>query len=170
MTIALSVWLLAAYHVEATAFLHEIVNAADNLREARAFDGSLALRFDRQADLLRAIERCGGAPTFSDLGRLLRITRQAARELAIAAERHGVVELFTSPDDRRAIQVALSPRGRRELEALRMPEFSWVFTLLGGLEPAAMQSTSRVLRVIRQRLERDAAEWRQERRATARRA
>jgi hypothetical protein len=33
-----------------------------------------------------------------------------------------------------------------------------------------MQSTSRVLRVIRQRLERDAAEWRQERRATARRA
>jgi hypothetical protein len=103
--------LFAAYHVEATAFLHEIVNAADALREARAFDGEPALHFDRQAQVLRAIERCGGAPTFSDLGRLLRVSRQAARELAIAAERRGVVELFTSPDDRRALQVALSPKG-----------------------------------------------------------
>lgn len=152
--------LFAAYHVEATAFLHEIVNAADGLRDARAFDGSPAMHFDRQADVLRAIERCGGAPTFSDLGRLLRVSRQAARELALAAERRGLVELFTNPDDRRAIQVALAPRGRRELEAQRMPEFAWVFTLLGGLEPAAMRSTSRVLRVIRQRLQRDAAEQR----------
>jgi DNA-binding MarR family transcriptional regulator len=159
--------LFAAYHVEATAFLHEIVNAADALREARAFDGEPALHFDRQAQVLRAIERCGGAPTFSDLGRLLRVSRQAARELAIAAERRGVVELFTSPDDRRALQVSLSPRGRRVLDAQRMPEFAWIFTLLGGLEPAAMRATSRVLRVIRQRLERDAAESRQAGRAHA---
>jgi len=161
--------LFAAYHVEATAFLHEILNVADRLREARAFDGELALHFDRQAEVLRTIERCGGAPTFSDLGRLLRVSRQAARELALAAERRGVVELFTAPDDRRALQVALSPRGRRVLEAQRMPEFAWVFTLLGGLELPAMRSTSRVLRVIRQRLERDAAERRQAERATARR-
>jgi hypothetical protein len=35
-----------------------------------------------------------------------------------------------------------------------MPDFAWVFTLLRGLEPAAMRSTSHVLRVIRARLER----------------
>jgi len=161
--------LFAAYHVEATAFLHEIVNVADALREARAYDGEPALRLDRQADLLRAIERCGGAPTFSDLGRLLRVSRQAARKLALAAARRGVVELFTAPDDRRALQVALSPRGRRVLEAQRMPEFPWIFTLLGGLEPDAMRSTSRVLRVIRLRLERDAAERRRAAQASARR-
>ena len=50
-----------------------------------------------------------------------------------------------------------------------MPEFAWVFTLLGGLEPNAMRSTSRVLRVIRQRLERDAAERRRVDHADARR-
>jgi DNA-binding MarR family transcriptional regulator len=161
--------LLAAYHVEATAFLHEILNVADRLREARAFDGEPALPLGRQAQVLRAIERCGGAPTFSDLGRLLRVSRQAARKLALAAERRGVVELFTSPDDRRALQVALSPRGRRVLDAQRMPEFAWVFTLLGGLEPNAMRSMSRVLRVIRQRLERDAAERRRADHADARR-
>jgi hypothetical protein len=50
-----------------------------------------------------------------------------------------------------------------------MPEFAWVFTLLGGLELPAMRSTSRVLRVIRQRLERDAAERRRANQASARR-
>ena len=35
-----------------------------------------------------------------------------------------------------------------------MPHFVWLFTLLNGLEPAAMRSTHHVLRVIRLRLER----------------
>ena len=39
-----------------------------------------------------------------------------------------------------------------------MPDFGWVFTLLNGLEPSAMRETNHVLRVIRQRLERDERE------------
>ena len=35
-----------------------------------------------------------------------------------------------------------------------MPQLAWLFTLLNGLEPAAMRSTHHVLRVIRLRLER----------------
>ena len=66
-------------HVEATAFLHEIVMTTDSLREARAFDGDPAMHFEPRSRLLRAIERCGGAPTFTDLGRLLGMSRQAAR-------------------------------------------------------------------------------------------
>jgi DNA-binding MarR family transcriptional regulator len=66
----------------------------------------------------------------------------------------GLVELFQAPDDRRAWQVALTPAGRRALDAQRRPQFAWVFTLLNGLEPAAMRSTEHVLRVIRLRLER----------------
>jgi len=157
--------LFRAFHVEATAFLCEIINAAERLREARAFDGSTPFRFDRQHELLATIERCGGAPTFSDLGRRLRISRQAARKLALAAEKRGVVELFTVHDDRRAIQVALTPVGRRALDGARMPQFAWLFTLLGGLEPHVMRETGRVLRVIRQRLERDARERRNARSA-----
>ena len=49
-----------AEHVAATAFLHSIIEAADRLREAHAFDGSRALPLDPRYDLLRAIERCGG--------------------------------------------------------------------------------------------------------------
>ena len=112
-------------HVEATAFLHEILMTADALREARAFDGEPAMHLETRSRLLRAIERCGGAPTFTDLGRLLGMSRQAARGHALAAARAGVVELFQAPEDRRA----------------------W-------LESAKMRGTRHVLRVIRLRLER----------------
>ena len=141
-------------HVEATAFIHEIVMTADALRTARAFDGEPALHFDTRSRLLRAIERCGGAPTFTDLGRLLGMSRQAARTHALAAVEAGVVELFQAPDDRRAWQVALTPRGRRELEQQRKPQIAWIFTLLNGLEPPPMRTTRHVLHVIRRRLER----------------
>jgi DNA-binding MarR family transcriptional regulator len=72
---------------------------------------------------------------------------------ALAAAEAGVVELLPCPDDRRLIQVALTPAGRRALEAQRLPPLDWVFTLLNGLSPAAMESTGRVLRVLAARLE-----------------
>ena len=145
---------LLRFPVDATAFLFEIVATADSLREARDFAGGSAMCFGDPWRLLRAIERCGGAPTFTDLGRLLKMSRQGAREHALKAVDSGLVELFQSPDDRRAWQVALTPSGRRELEQQRMPPFDWLFTLLNGLEPQRMRSTHDVLRVIRLRLER----------------
>jgi DNA-binding MarR family transcriptional regulator len=111
------------------------------------------MHFGTRWRLLRAIERCGGAPTFTDLGRLLGMSRQAAREHAVKAASAGVIELFQSPDDRRAWQVALTAAGRRALEKQRMPSFSWLFTLLNGLEAGAMRSTHHVVRVLRLRLE-----------------
>jgi DNA-binding MarR family transcriptional regulator len=148
------------WHVEATAFVYKIVQTADALEEAKAFDGESALYCGARWRVLRAVERCGGAPTFSLLARSLRITRQAARELAIKAARAGVVELLVAPDDRRVVQVALTSVGRRELERQRMPQFSWLFTLLNGLDETTMRETEHVLEVIRRRLERYASEMR----------
>jgi DNA-binding MarR family transcriptional regulator len=146
--------LFHAFHDDATAFLHEIVMTPGALGEARAFVGESAMHFEPRSRLLRAIERCGGAPTFTDPGRLLGMSRQAARGHALAAASAGVVEFFQAPEDRRAWQVALTPSGRRELERHRTPQFAWIFKLLSGLEPAKMCSTRHVLRVIRLRLER----------------
>jgi DNA-binding MarR family transcriptional regulator len=158
------------YHVESTAFLHEIVRAADALKGAKAFDGEPALHYGARWQVLRAIERCGGAPTFSDLARSLRISRQTAREHAIRAARVGVVELLPAPDDRRVVQVALTPAGRRALEAQRMPALSWLLPLLNGLKPEAMRSTNHVLRVLRLRLEQQARERLEVSAASARRS
>lgn len=152
--------LFREWHVEATAFLYEIVRTADALKDARVFDSDPALYFGARWRLLRAIERHGGAPTFAGLARSLGISRQAARELAIKAARVGVVELLTAPDDWRALQVVLTPAGRRELERQRLPQFTWVFTLLNGLEEEAMRETHHVLEVIRRRLERNRSEMR----------
>jgi DNA-binding MarR family transcriptional regulator len=152
-------------HVEATAFLHEIVTTADALREARAFDGEPAMHYETRSRVLRAIERCGGAPTFTDLGRLLGMSRQAARGHALEAAKRGVVELFQAPDDQRAWQVALTPTGCRELERQRKPQLAWILTLLSGLEPEPMRTTRHVLSVIRQRLERYEKELREAQRA-----
>jgi DNA-binding MarR family transcriptional regulator len=146
--------LFREWHVEATALLYEIVRTAEALEEANAFDGEPALYLGARWRLLRAIERCGGAPTFSGLARSLRISRQAARESALKAAAGGVVELLTAPDDRRVLQVALTPAGRRELEKQRQPQFGWIFTLLKGLSDGRMHETNHVLAVIRQRLER----------------
>ena len=124
------------WHAEATAFLHEIVMAGDCLREARSFDRGSAMHYGPRWHLLRVIERCGGAPTFSDLGRLMRISKQAARELAIKTAGNGLVEVFPAHGDRRALQVMLTPAGRRALEAQRVPNSAWLLTLLNGLDHA----------------------------------
>src|SRR5688572_3816821 len=87
----------------------------------RSSDGEPALHFGARWRLLRAIERRGGAPTFADLARLPKMSRQAAREQALKTAEAGLVELFTAPDDRRLLQVALTPAGRRELTRQRLP-------------------------------------------------
>jgi DNA-binding MarR family transcriptional regulator len=138
--------------VEATAFLYAIVETAERLKTARAFDGSPALRFDSPWALLRVIERRGGCPSFSDVARLLRVTRQSARALVFAAEKAGAVEVFPDPDDRRAFQVALTASGRRTLDAHRMPALTRTFTLPNGLERTATRSTTHVLHVLAERL------------------
>ena len=151
---------MRAQHIDATIFLNAIIAAADRLRTARRFDGAPALRFDRRWTLLVAIEKCRGCPTLSDLAKMLGVRKQSIRALVVAAERAGVVEIFPSSSDRRAYQVALTPAGRGTLSADRLPESSWTFTLLNGLTPAAMRSTTQVLHVVTQRLARDEREMR----------
>jgi DNA-binding MarR family transcriptional regulator len=107
--------------------------------------------------------------TFSHLARVLGISRQTARQQALETAATGLVELFQAPDDRRAWQVALTSAGRRALDAQRMPPPAWLFTLVNALEPAAMRSTTDVLRIIRQRLERYERERRRISAASARR-
>jgi DNA-binding MarR family transcriptional regulator len=141
------------FRLEATGFLFEIVNAADCLRAAKTFTADPALYLEPRWRLLRAIERCGGAPTFSDLGRLLKMSRQGAREQALPLVEDGLLELFRPPDDQRVWQVVLTPKGRRALASQRTPDTVWMFTLLNGLDPREMRATQHVLRVIRLRLE-----------------
>lgn len=145
---------LTAAKFERTAFLRDIIATGELLLAARTFDGVPALRSNARSRLLRAIEQIGGAPTISDIARRLRVTRAAARRVALSAELVGLVEIFPDPDDRRALQIMLTQRGSKSVAASRTPETTWLFTLLNGLEQPAMRTTSHVLDVLRQRLQR----------------
>jgi DNA-binding MarR family transcriptional regulator len=120
---------------------------------ARVDDGA-------ESHLLRVVARSSYCLAIADVARALRITRQAAHKLVYRAVGTGRLELLPNPDDRRILQVLLTPRGRAELASLQTAEGVWLQMLLGGLADRRMVAVTHVLRVIRQRLERDERERR----------
>jgi DNA-binding MarR family transcriptional regulator len=68
---------------------------------------------------LMALSESHYALCISDFGRTLRISRQAARSIAIALERSGYVSLEPTPGDRRSLLVSLTPRGTKLIKDVR---------------------------------------------------
>jgi DNA-binding MarR family transcriptional regulator len=81
------------------------------------------------------------------------VRRQVAHRLAHEAVQAGVIDLVPNPQDKRLLQAVVTPKGRAELAAARIAEQVWLTTLLNGLGDVEMKATTRVVRVIRQRLE-----------------
>jgi DNA-binding MarR family transcriptional regulator len=106
-----------------------------------------------------AVARSHYCLSIADLGRTLRVRKQVAHELAHSAARAKVIDLEPNPQDKRLLQLLLTPRGRNELAAARTAESLWLATLLNGLGDREMATATHVVRVVRQRLERAAREW-----------
>jgi DNA-binding MarR family transcriptional regulator len=140
------------WRVEAADFVRGIVDTARLIEAACASNGERVFRTDPRYKLLAALERIGGWPSISELARELGVSRQAARQQFVAAARGSLLDLVPDPYDRRAIQIGLSPAGRRELGAARVRELVLVTTLLGGLADRHMRLVAHVLRVLRARL------------------
>ncbi|HSC16885.1 MAG TPA: MarR family transcriptional regulator, partial [Gammaproteobacteria bacterium] len=105
----------------------------------------------------------------ADLARALGIRKQTAQQLVHAAARARVIELVPNPQDKRLLQALVTARGRAELAAARTREAGWLATLLNGLGDHELRATMRVVRVVRQRLERDARELERQKAERARR-
>jgi DNA-binding MarR family transcriptional regulator len=127
---------------------------------ARNWAGERAQRADAKWRLLEALERSRYCLAIADVARALGVKRQTAHELVHATVATGHVELLPNPDDRRILQVFLTARGRGELSRVRTAEGVWLQLLLSGLADRQMAMVTHVLRVIRQRLERDERERR----------
>lgn len=141
--------------IEAVVLIHEITAVADRIAAARDFDGTHVAAADTQSRMLRALGRSSRRLSMSDVARRLCISRQAARNVIIAASNSGLLDLDTNPHDRRVIQVELTARARAELRVAQVREKSWALELLNGLDVRTMRGTSHILRVIRQRLVRN---------------
>ena len=144
----------------AAELIFEITATAERIAAARNWAGERAQRADRTWGLLEALERSRYCLAIADVARALGVKRQTAHELVHATAAAGYIELLPNADDRRILQVFLTPRGRGELARVRSAESVWLHGLLGGLADRPMATVTHVLRVIRQRLERDERERR----------
>jgi DNA-binding MarR family transcriptional regulator len=144
--------MLQQWRREATIFVHEIMATARRISCARDFGGQPVIRTDAHWLLLCALERAQGCLSIADVGRALRVSRQAAHELVSRMARTGQVEFLAHPSDRRIVHIELTPLGKSALAASHAREAKWVLSLLNGLEPRDMRATAHVLYVIRQRL------------------
>lgn len=134
--------------------IEEIAEAAAKIAAARGPGGEAVFRTDPVWALLTTIERSHYCCSPSDIGRLMKISRQHAQRLAVKAERAGVVELARNDHDRRIVQILLTKSGRAEISQARRDRRIWTARPLLGLDLPRLTTATHVVRVIRQRLAR----------------
>src|SRR5258705_11415510 len=148
------------WDLAATELIDEIVATAERVAAACAPSGDRVFPDDAESRLLRVVTRSPYCLAIADVARALRVARQAAHKLVYGAVAAGHVELLPNHDDRRILQVFLTAQGRAELARVRTAEGVWLRLLLSGLPDRQLATVTHVLRVIRQRLERDERERR----------
>jgi DNA-binding MarR family transcriptional regulator len=139
--------------------IDEISDAARRLAGARDWNGERVFRTDGVWRVLTAVARSSYCLAIADVARVLGIRRQAAHELVHSAARAGYIDLAPNPHDKRILQALLTSHGRAELAAARIARGVWLATVLNGLGDQELAAATHVVRVIRQRLERNAREW-----------
>jgi DNA-binding MarR family transcriptional regulator len=132
--------------------IQQILSAAERISLARLTTGEPIYRTDCVWKMLRAVQSSRYCCAIADVARLLHVSRQRAHQVAYEAERRGKISLMKNPDDRRIVQIFLTPAARSDLAAARSTERRWLAELLLGLDEQRMAVTTHVLRVIRLRL------------------
>jgi len=149
--------------------IDEITSAAALVADARDWNGEPVYRTDGVWRVLDTVAHSRYCLAIADLARALGVRKQAAHRLAHEAVRARVIELVPNPQDKRLLQALVTPKGRAELAAASTAEDVWLATLLNGLGDHELKATLRVVRVLRQRLERAARELERHKAEQARR-
>jgi DNA-binding MarR family transcriptional regulator len=134
---ALKLWLrmlASTTHIEA--------EIRRRLRER--FDISLA-RFDYMAQLYRYRDGL----KMRDLSRYLMVTGGNVTGLTDDLAHDGLVVRESSPSDRRAWIVRLTPKGRRQFETMAQEHEDWILELFAGLDAKTVQQLYQQLGQLR---------------------
>ena len=114
------------------------------------FDISLA-RFDYMAQLYRYRDGL----KMRDLSRYLMVTGGNVTGLTDDLAHGGIVVRESSPSDRRAWIVRLTPKGRRQFETMAQEHEGWILELFGGLDAKTVQQLYQQLGQLRVHLVRN---------------
>jgi DNA-binding MarR family transcriptional regulator len=98
--------------------------------------GTTLARFD----LLAALDRAGQGMTMSALSRALLVSNGNVTQLVQKLARDGLVRLTTSPADRRASIVRLTPKGRAEFAGLAAAHHDWIDALVAGMDAGSREN------------------------------
>ena len=113
-------------------------------RLRRSFGVTLA-RFDYMAQLHRQPEGL----RMSELSGCLMVTGGNVTGLTDELQRNGLVVRASSPTDRRAWIVRLTPKGRRSFEAMARAHEEWILELFAGLDRARIAQLHGLLGELR---------------------
>jgi len=102
-------------------------------------------RFDYLAQLYRHREGL----KMSELSRHLMVTGGNVTTLTDDLQREGLVARESSPTDRRAWIVRLTPQGRRSFEAMAHEHEQWILELFGSLDAKTVQQLYQHLGALR---------------------
>ena len=111
----------ATQRAETSAEVVDLIGAAARrIRTAANHDlGPLGVTWG-QLRALRTLARCDGAVRMSDLADRLGIARRSATSVVEELVTRGLVERRADPDDRRAVEVAVTPAAGRLLGQIRV--------------------------------------------------
>ena len=132
----------------------EIHNAAACLNASRA---AICQKTGLTAERWRAlavINRCGFTLSISHLARQLRHTRQSVRSLALTLEKAGWIRLLPNRDDRRLLQMELTPSGKSVLSAAESSFNAWLLTMAFDLDDRELRALLNTVCAVRHRIAR----------------
>lgn len=113
----------------------------------------LRLRFGTtlpRFDYLAQLNRHPQGLRMKALSRHLMVTGGNVTGLTDQLVAEGLVERLDDPDDRRAMIVRMTPRGREWFRHMAGEHEAWLAELFGGLEPAEMEQLHQLLGRLRQ--------------------
>jgi DNA-binding MarR family transcriptional regulator len=140
------------YHIR--RLTNEIQNAATCLSAGRA---AICEKTGLTAEHWRAlavIDRSSYVLSISDLARQLRRSRQSAHPLALGLERAGWIRFLPNRDDRRLIQMEITPGGKSMLNLAEGHFNMWLLLMASDLCDREVQFLADTLRDVRERLAR----------------
>jgi len=126
------------------------VEAEIRKRLRERFGISLA-RFDYLAQLYRY----QGGMKMRDLSRCLMVTGGNVTGLTDDLEKEGLVARESSPSDRRAWIVRLTPKGKRQFETMAQEHEGWILDLFSGLDDRTIRQLHAQLGALRVHLVRN---------------
>ncbi len=89
----------------------------------------------------------------SAIARGMGLTRQSVQRTVDVLAREGLVETLPNPEHKRAYLVALTEPGRDRLDDVTRLQERWAAEVADGLDPADLAATTRLLTVLRDRLD-----------------